>query len=73
MNELLSEQEIAELTKKTRHAAQRRELAKLRIRYTPRSDGSLIVLRAHRDAALGFRSTVQTLEQIATPNFAALD
>lgn len=72
-NELLSEQELAELTNKVRHKAQRRVLDQLGIKVTPRPDGSLIVLRAHRDAALGLRRTVRAIEQTATPNWAALD
>ena len=70
--DLLTTDELVELTKKTRRSAQRRVLEKLKIRYTPHPDGHLLVLRAHRDAALGFRNTVRAIEQV-TPNFAALD
>jgi hypothetical protein len=59
VSDLLSEQEIRDLTKKQAHPAQERELAKLGIRAKPRSDGSLIVLRAHRDAVLGLRDDSQ--------------
>jgi len=72
MSDLLSENEIVELTGKTKHSAQARELAKLGIRCRPRSNGTLIVAREHRDAVLGLRKTVRHIEQ-AGPNFAALD
>jgi len=72
-SDLLTNDEIVELTNKTRRAAQRRVLASLGIKVTPRPDGTLIVARAHRDAALGLRKTVRTIEQAAIPNFNALD
>jgi hypothetical protein len=71
--DLLTDDELVELTHKTRRAAQRRVLESLGIKVTPRPDGSLIVARAHRDAALGLRRTVRAIEQAATPNFSALD
>jgi hypothetical protein len=73
VSDLLSHDELVELTNKTRRSAQRRVLESLRIKVTTRPDGSLIVARAHRDAALGLRNTVRAVEQAATPNFAALD
>jgi hypothetical protein len=73
MSDLLTNDEIVELTEKTRHSAQRRVLEKLGIKFTPRPDGTLIVARAHRDAVLGLRATVRAVEQVATPNWAALD
>lgn len=76
-SDLLTEDEIVELTGKTRQSAQRRALEKLGIKATPRPgrNEGLIVCRAHRDAALGLRKTVRTIEQqvSAEPNFAALD
>ena len=73
MDDILTEPEIVALTEKVRHSAQGRELAHLHIKATQRSDGSWIVLRAHRDAALGLRKTMPRVEQPATPNWAALD
>lgn len=73
MTDLLTEDELAELTGKTRHSAQRRVLEKLGIKVTPRPDGTLIVARAHRDAALGLRTPGRHGDQLASPNFAALD
>lgn len=75
MSDLLTLEEIVELTGKTKQSAQRRVLEKLGIKYTPRpgQNAGLIVMRAHRDAALGLRKTVQRIEQAAVPNFAALD
>ena len=75
MSDLLTHEEIAELTGKTKQSAQRRVLEKLGIKVTPRPgrNAGLIVMRAHRDAALGLRNTVRKIEQAAAPNFAALD
>lgn len=73
MADLLTKDEIKELTGKSRRSAQRRVLEKLGIKVTPRPNGTLIVARAHRDAALGLRSVVRQVEQVASPNFAALD
>ncbi len=77
MDDILTEAEIVALTNKTRHRAQARVLAALSIKAVPRDpdhrDYSLIVLRAHRDAALGLRKTMPRVEQAAAPNFAALD
>jgi hypothetical protein len=71
--DLLSRQELIELTEKTRRSAQRRVLEKLGIKVTVRPNGTLIVLRAHRDAALGLRHAQRAVEPAATPNWAALD
>lgn len=73
MDDILTEPEIVALTDKVKHRAQARELARLGIKATPRGNGSLIVLRAHRDVALGLRKTSRLVEQSAAPNFAALD
>lgn len=73
MDDILTEPEVVALTEKVRHSAQGRELAHLHIKATQRSDGSWIVLRAHRDAALGLRKTTRPVEQTAAPDFAALD
>lgn len=72
-SDLLSDDEIVELTHKTRRAAQRRVLESLGIKVTLRPDGTLIVARAHRDVALGLRRAMRAIEQAATPNFNALD
>lgn len=76
VSDFLTEDEIVELTGKTRQSAQRRALERLGIKCTPRpgrNDG-LLVAREHRDAALGLRKAVRqiSIEQV-TPNFAALD
>lgn len=75
MDDILTEAEIVALTGKTRHKAQARVLAALGIRAVarPGRDGSLIVLRKHRNAALGLRDNSRSVEQTAAPNFAALD
>jgi hypothetical protein len=75
VDDILTEAEIIALTGKTRHRAQARVLAELGIRATPRPgrDGSLIVLRKHRNAALGLRDNLRHVEQSAAPDFAALD
>jgi hypothetical protein len=76
-SDLLTEDEIVELTGKTKQSAQLRALEKLGIRATPRPgrNQGLLVCRAHRDAALGLRRSVRVIEpqQVAAPNFAALD
>lgn len=73
--DILTEGEIQALTSKKKPSAQRKVLDALHIRYTPRPDrsGRLIVLRAHRDAALGLRKTARPVEQPAMPDWAALD
>lgn len=77
MDDILTEAEIVALTNKTRHRAQARVLARLGIKAVPRDpearDFSLIVLRKHRNAALGLRDNTRHIEQPAVPNFAALD
>lgn len=44
MSEVLTPQEVEELTKRVKPAWQRRQLDHLRIEYRVRSDGSLLVL-----------------------------
>jgi hypothetical protein len=44
---VLSEQELIDLTEKTRPSAQARVLDFMGIQYRPRPDGSLAVLRIH--------------------------
>jgi len=78
MDDILSEDEVVALTGKVRPHAQHRVLSALGIKAKPRDpegrDFSLIVLRAHRDVALGLRKTTRPTEHaIAVPNFAALD
>lgn len=73
MDDILTEAEIVALTGKVRHHAQLRELEHLGIKARPRSDGSLIVTREHRNAALGLRKAVRPVESSTAPNFAALD
>ena len=52
----LTEDEIIELTRKTRRDAQSRALRFIGIEHRPRPDGSLIVLRSHVEALLGGES-----------------
>lgn len=47
MTIVLSPEEIADLTDRVKFAAQARQLAHMRIPFTPRNDGSLAVLRIH--------------------------
>lgn len=74
-DDILTESEVVRLTGKVRYHAQARVLDDLGIKYTPRPGRprGLIVMRAHRDAALGLRKTTRIVEDLATPNFAALD
>jgi hypothetical protein len=77
-SDLLTKEEIFELTGKTKQSAQRRALEQLGIKATPRPgrNAGLIVFRAHRDFALGLRRTARTTEPpplTIEPNFAALD
>jgi hypothetical protein len=55
MSDILTEQEVFELTLKRRPSAQERVLIRLGIDCRKRPDGSLVVLRAHRDEVLGIR------------------
>lgn len=50
---LLSEEDIIELTHRTRRNAQARMLNSMGIQHIRRADGSLAVARAHVDARLG--------------------
>lgn len=50
MSICLSPEELVELTQKTTHAAQVRELIHLGIPYKARRDGTLLVLRIHIEA-----------------------
>jgi hypothetical protein len=49
---VLSPQEIADLTDRVRTSAQARQLAHMGIPYTPRTDGSLAVLRVHVESLI---------------------
>lgn len=55
VSDLLTEEEIRDLTKKKRGPAQERVLTRMGIESKPRGDGTLAVLRARRDEALGLR------------------
>jgi hypothetical protein len=55
MNDILSEEEIRELTNKVHRSAQSRVLTRLGIEHRARPDGSLVVHRSERDRALGIR------------------
>jgi hypothetical protein len=50
---VLSEQELVELTKKERPSAQARVLDFMGIRYRPRPDGSIVVMRIHAETVEG--------------------
>jgi len=52
-NMLLTEQQVAELTGRTRRSAQVRVLRYMAIEHKIRPDGSVAVLRAHVDKLLG--------------------
>jgi hypothetical protein len=53
MSIVLSEQEIADITARVRATAQTRQLTHLGIPWERRTDGSLVVLRAHVNALVG--------------------
>ena len=48
----LTDDEIVQLTKRTRRASQRMVLASMGIEHRPRPDGSLVVLRSHVEKLL---------------------
>lgn len=52
----LTEDEIADLTKKQRHSAQVRVLRGLGVEHKVRPDGSIVVLRTHAERLLGERA-----------------
>lgn len=52
----LTDEEIADLTKKQRHSAQVRVLRGMGIEHKIRPDGSIVVLRAHAERILGERA-----------------
>ena len=52
----LTEEEIADLTKKQRHSAQARVLRGLGVEHKVRPDGSIVVLRMHAERILGERA-----------------
>lgn len=52
----LSPAELEDLTARKRRSAQARQLEHLRIPFTPRTDGSLLVLRAHVEAITALAS-----------------
>lgn len=56
---ILSPDEIATLTGKTRRPAQRQVLAALGVPFKARPDGSLVVLRASVDVALGYNEAAR--------------
>jgi hypothetical protein len=60
----LSADEVIELTKRQRHAAQRRALIGLGITFRVRRDGSLAVLRAHVEEMFGVQGRHSTPKEI---------
>lgn len=65
----LTPDEIAELTGRKLHKAQRTVLNHLGIQHMVRPDGSLVVLRSHVEKSLGEESSSAKLPE---PNWAAI-
>lgn len=69
---LLTDQEIADLTRKRRHPAQAAQLRVMNIAFKQRADGSLVVLRAHVEHLLGGVAPSKVQDRIE-PNFEAIN
>lgn len=69
----LTEEEIRELTGKTRRSSQAKVLNTLGIVHKIRPDGSLVVLRSHVEQQLGGRAPPAKKEKEYEPNWAFLD
>jgi len=65
----LSPEELAELTRKTQHRAQKRVLDALGVTSRVRPDGSLVVSRAHVEEVLGTKNGAKVHE--IEPNWEA--
>lgn len=70
----LTQNQLIELTGFKRSGAQLRALRYLGIEHKRRVDGSLVVLKAHVEQALGLLTTDKTLNKPkkATPNWSSL-
>jgi Domain of unknown function (DUF4224) len=64
---VLSEQELVELTEKTRPSAQARVLDFMGIFYRPRPDGSLAVLRIHVETPAEYPAKLGRPEPVLQP------
>jgi Domain of unknown function (DUF4224) len=69
---LLTDAEIADLTRRTRHRAQAAALSAMCIQHKQRPDGSLVVLRAHVEHLLG-GSTPAKANKKQEPDWGAIN
>lgn len=67
----LTEEEIRELTNRKQRSSQAMVLRTLGITHKVRADGSLVVLRAHVEHELGYRSPPAKREKEFVPNWDA--
>lgn len=67
----LDDDALVELTRKRRHDAQRRVLDALGVKYKPRPDGSLAVLKAHVDELFGCTAPAK-VKRPAEPHWDAM-
>ncbi len=65
----LTKEEVKELTKRTQHNAQAKMLRTLGITFKIRSDGSLLVLRAHIEKELGGTAQAKSKAKEFEPNW----
>jgi hypothetical protein len=68
----LTEEEIRELTNRKQRSAQAMVLNALGITHKVRPDGSLVVLRAHVEHELGYRTPPAKREKEFVPDWGAL-
>jgi len=61
---LLTDKDIAELTRRTRHGSQAAVLRAMGIHHKQRPDGSLVVLRAHVEHLLGGTAPVKVSKKL---------
>jgi hypothetical protein len=69
---LLTEEEIRELTNRKQRSAQAMVLNALGITHKVRPDGSLVVLRAHVEHELGYRTPPAKQEKEFKPDWGAI-
>lgn len=72
MSTFLDDDAMYELTRKRRHAAQRRALDALGVQYRQRPDGSLAVLHAHVQRIFGAGAASDKVKKDAEPNWDAM-
>lgn len=65
----LDEDEVKQLTKRIQHQAQAKMLRSLGLTFKIRSDGSLLVLRAHVEKELGGASDGKRIKKEVEPNW----